>query len=135
MRSIAYSGKFKKDLKRYKHQKSKIEALGKVIRSLESTGRVPEEYVRSRVFDFFVMRSRVFDLFPKDKNRETEVSQRGFRFFLHTKKNRQLFGRIKRIAYLCGVNLFNNFKLYTYETEKSKKLCKIVQNVCKCRIF
>jgi mRNA interferase YafQ len=44
MRSIAYSGKFKKDLKRYKHQKSKIEALGKIIRSLESTGRVPEEY-------------------------------------------------------------------------------------------
>ena len=26
-------------------------------------------------------RGQVFDLFPKDKNRETEVSQRGFRFF------------------------------------------------------
>jgi hypothetical protein len=49
--------------------------------------------------------------------------------------NRQIFCRFKRIAYFYSVNLFNNFKLYTYETEKSKKLCKIVQNVCKCRIF
>jgi hypothetical protein len=53
-------------------------------------------------------RGQVFDLFPKDKNRETEVSQRGFRFFLHTKKNRQLFGRIKRIAYFCSRNISNN---------------------------
>ncbi len=43
MKKICFSGKFKKDLKRYQHRKSKIHALGEVVRHLEQTGRVPEE--------------------------------------------------------------------------------------------
>ena len=64
------------------------------------------------------VRSGVIDLFPKDENRETEVS--GFRFFLHTKKNRQLFGRIKRIAYLCSVNKTICVKLKHFNYGKLK---------------
>lgn len=41
---IKYSGKFKKDLKRYKFRNSKIAALGQVIRHLERDGRIPSEY-------------------------------------------------------------------------------------------
>ena len=44
MNSIRYSGKFKKDLKRYKNRKGKIRALGTIIGHLEKTGRVPAEY-------------------------------------------------------------------------------------------
>ena len=44
MRAIRYSGRFKKDLKRYKNCKSKIRSLGTVLSYLEKTGRVPVEY-------------------------------------------------------------------------------------------
>lgn len=44
MREIRLSGKFKKDLKRYKNLKSKIRALGAIIGYLEKDGRVPAEY-------------------------------------------------------------------------------------------
>lgn len=44
MKNIVLSGKFKKDLKRYKHRKSKVQALGSIIAHLEQTGRVPIEY-------------------------------------------------------------------------------------------
>ena len=44
MNRIVLSGKFKKDLKRYKNRKSKIQALGTVIGYLEKTGRVPASY-------------------------------------------------------------------------------------------
>ena len=43
-----------------------------------------------------------------------------FRFFLHTKKNRQLFGRIKRIAYLCSVNKTICVKLKHFNYGKLK---------------
>ena len=39
--NIVLSGKFKRDLKRYKHRKSKIDALGAVIKSLKKTGKAP----------------------------------------------------------------------------------------------
>lgn len=41
---IKYTGRFKKDLKRYQNRKSKIEVLGKVIKHLKTNGRVPIEY-------------------------------------------------------------------------------------------
>ncbi len=43
MKTIVQSGKFKKDLKRYQHQKEKIHALAKVLRHLEQAGRIPKE--------------------------------------------------------------------------------------------
>ena len=43
MRKIKLSGRFKRDLKRYKYQKSKILALGEIIRHLAKDGRVPIE--------------------------------------------------------------------------------------------
>ena len=42
--TIKLSSRFKKDLKRYQHQKNKIAALGVVIKHLGKTGRVPSEY-------------------------------------------------------------------------------------------
>lgn len=44
MKRIRYSGRFKKDLKRYQHRQSKIHALGEVVRHLERNGCVPAEY-------------------------------------------------------------------------------------------
>jgi len=41
---IKLSGKFKKDLKRYQNRKTKIDALGKVIKYLKKNGRIPAEY-------------------------------------------------------------------------------------------
>ena len=41
---IKYSGRFKKDLKRYQNRKSTVLALGKVIKHLRNNGRVPIEY-------------------------------------------------------------------------------------------
>jgi mRNA interferase YafQ len=38
---IVLSGKFKRDLKRYKHRKSKINALNEVIKSLKKSGKAP----------------------------------------------------------------------------------------------
>jgi len=43
MKTIVQSGKFKKDLKRYQHQKEKIHALAIVLRHLEQAGRIPKE--------------------------------------------------------------------------------------------
>ena len=43
MKTIKYSGRFKKDLKRYQNNKAKVKALGDIIRHLERTGRVPAE--------------------------------------------------------------------------------------------
>ena len=43
MTTIIQSGRFKKDLKRYKHQADKIHALGEIIRYMNRHGRVPAE--------------------------------------------------------------------------------------------
>ena len=42
--TIRLSGRFKKDLKRYKHDAVKVKALGDVIKHLKANGRVPLEY-------------------------------------------------------------------------------------------
>ena len=44
MMKVVLSGRFKKDLKRYKHQPGKVRALGQIISHLEQTGRVPVTY-------------------------------------------------------------------------------------------
>ena len=44
MYNIEQSSKFKKDFKRYQHDKEKLIALNTVIRHLEETGQVPREY-------------------------------------------------------------------------------------------
>ena len=44
MYSIEQSSKFKKDLKRYAHDKEKLIALNTVIKFLEADGTVPEEF-------------------------------------------------------------------------------------------
>ena len=41
---VLQTSKFKRDLKRYKHQKDKIAALGVVIKQLRDTGTVSAEY-------------------------------------------------------------------------------------------
>jgi len=41
---IEQSSKFKKDLKRFSHDKEKLIALNEVIKKLEQTGEVPAEY-------------------------------------------------------------------------------------------
>jgi len=41
---IEQSGKFKKDLKRFSHDKEKLIALNEVVKELEQTGEVPAEY-------------------------------------------------------------------------------------------
>ena len=43
-KQLKKSTQFKKDLKRYLHQPSKLLALKTVTLALEETGRVPEEY-------------------------------------------------------------------------------------------
>ena len=45
MYSIEQSSKFKKDLKRYAHDKEKLIALNTVIKFLEADGTVPEEFI------------------------------------------------------------------------------------------
>ena len=44
MYTIEHSGKFKKDFKKYLHDKEKLIALNEVIKHLEETGEVPKEY-------------------------------------------------------------------------------------------
>ena len=44
MWEIVYSGRFKKDLKRYKNQEDKIEALHNVLLQLQENGMVDDEY-------------------------------------------------------------------------------------------
>jgi len=44
MFSIEQSSKFKKDLKKYAHDKEKLVALNEIIKHLESNGSVPVEY-------------------------------------------------------------------------------------------
>jgi len=44
MKTLKYSGSFKKDLKRYKNNSKKIAELEKVLHFLEETGMVPMEY-------------------------------------------------------------------------------------------
>jgi len=44
MKTLKYSGSFKKDLKRYKNNSRKIVELEKVLHFLEETGMVPTEY-------------------------------------------------------------------------------------------
>ena len=44
MYSIQQSSKFKKDLKRYAHDKEKLIALNTVIKFLETDGTVPDEF-------------------------------------------------------------------------------------------
>jgi len=92
---------------------------------------------RGQVIDLFTKKSKTCpsDLMSLRSKEKRKPARLPFLCVLVFEINRQIFCRFKRIAYFCSVNLFNNFKLYTYETEKSKKLCKIVQNVCKCRIF
>lgn len=42
--TIKLSGRFKKDLKRYKHDAGKVKALATVIRHLKNNGHIPLEY-------------------------------------------------------------------------------------------
>jgi len=44
MKTLKYSGSFKKDLKRYQNNSKKIAELEKVLHFLEDTGMVPAEY-------------------------------------------------------------------------------------------
>jgi len=44
MWEIVYSGRFKKDVKRYKNQEDKIEALHNVLLQLQENGMVDDEY-------------------------------------------------------------------------------------------
>ena len=44
MYTIEQSGKFKKDFKKYLHDKEKLIALNEVIKHLEETGEVPKEF-------------------------------------------------------------------------------------------
>ena len=44
MTKILYSGKFKKDLKRYQNRHRQIAALGTVLKHLKREGYVPAEY-------------------------------------------------------------------------------------------
>jgi mRNA interferase YafQ len=53
MRKIKLSGRFKRDLKRYKYQKSKIRALGEIIRHLEKDGRVPIENIPHKLHGIY----------------------------------------------------------------------------------
>ena len=80
MRKIKLSGRFKRDLKRYKYQKSKIRALGEIIRHLEKDGRVPIENIPHKlhgiyegcmechVEDDFLLIKRAVDLLGKNEN-------------------------------------------------------------------
>ena len=47
MYTIEQSGKFKKDFKKYLHDKDKLIALNEVIKHLEETGEVPKELIRT----------------------------------------------------------------------------------------
>ena len=51
--TIRLSGRFKKDLKRYKHDAVKVKALGEVIKHLKANGRVPLEYNPHKLHGFF----------------------------------------------------------------------------------
>ena len=53
MRKIKLSGRFKRDLKRYKYQKSKIRALGEIIRHLEKDRRVPIENIPHKLHGIY----------------------------------------------------------------------------------
>lgn len=44
MRTLRLTGQFKKDLKRYKHQKDKIEALEHILGYLRRNEPIPPEY-------------------------------------------------------------------------------------------
>jgi len=44
MKTLKYSGSFKKDLKRYQNKPKKIAELEKVLHFLEELGTVPAEY-------------------------------------------------------------------------------------------
>lgn len=44
MKTLKYTGKFKKDLKRYQNKPKQIEALYSVLTFLEETGTVPQKY-------------------------------------------------------------------------------------------
>jgi len=51
--TIKLSSKFKKDLKRYKHDTAKVNALGNVVRQLKANGRVPLEYNPHKLHGIF----------------------------------------------------------------------------------
>jgi mRNA interferase YafQ len=44
MKTLKYTGKFKKDLKRYQNKPKQIEALYSVLTILQNTGTVPQKY-------------------------------------------------------------------------------------------
>lgn len=50
---IIYSSKFKKDLKRYQNNKSKVKNLQTIIKHLSYDGRVPTEYRPHKLHGFY----------------------------------------------------------------------------------
>ena len=59
-------------------------------------------------------RGQVFDLFPKDENRETEVSQRGFRFSFWVQRGQEVLRHHLRLLPHAGVRTWRESRLRLY---------------------